>query len=138
RLTATCVLSFGLAGYCSAALRAHRRFLAPAAIYIVYNLGIVAAMYAFGGRWGVRAAALGVAAGGLLMVLVQLPSLLRVLGSRRGRTGDPVPGMTVEPRAMDVRVMATVLLFALCRQSQVLIERFLASGLPAGAISHLN
>ena len=34
--------------------------------------------------------------------------------------------------------MATVLLFALCRQSQVLIERFLASRLPAGAISHLN
>lgn len=33
RLTATCVVSFGLAGYCSAALRAHRRFLAPAAIY---------------------------------------------------------------------------------------------------------
>ena len=28
--------------------------------------------------------------------------------------------------------------FALCRQSQVLIERFLASALPAGAISHLN
>ncbi|MEU2926086.1 lipid II flippase MurJ [Streptomyces sp. NPDC007251] len=138
RLTATCVLSFGLAGYCSAALRAHRRFLAPAAIYIVYNLCIVAAMYAFGGRWGVRAAAFGVAAGGLLMVLVQLPSLIRVVGSRRGLTRDPVPPVAVEPRAVDVRLMATVLLFALCRQSQVLIERFLASGLPAGAISHLN
>ncbi|MGQ5638204.1 MULTISPECIES: murein biosynthesis integral membrane protein MurJ [unclassified Streptomyces] len=138
RLTATCVLSFGLAGYCSAALRAHRRFLAPAAIYIVYNLGIVAAMYAFGGHWGVRAAAFGVAAGGLLMVLVQLPSLLRVLRSRWDPAGDPAPGLAVEPRAVDVRLMATVLLFALCRQSQVLIERFLASGLPAGAISHLN
>jgi putative peptidoglycan lipid II flippase len=31
-----------------------------------------------------------------------------------------------------------VLLFALCRQSQILIERFLGSTLPAGAISHLN
>ena len=29
RLTAISVLSFGLAGYCSAALRAHRRFVAP-------------------------------------------------------------------------------------------------------------
>jgi putative peptidoglycan lipid II flippase len=35
-------------------------------------------------------------------------------------------------------LVATVLLFALCRQSQVLIERYLASHLPAGAISHLN
>ncbi|GAA4939023.1 hypothetical protein GCM10023238_00860 [Streptomyces heliomycini] len=31
-----------------------------------------------------------------------------------------------------------MLLFALCRQSQVLVERFLASSLPAGSISHLN
>ncbi|GAA3303872.1 hypothetical protein GCM10020295_53600 [Streptomyces cinereospinus] len=52
RLTATCVLSFGLAGYCSAALRAHRRFLAPAAIYVAYNTGVIAVMAVLGGRWG--------------------------------------------------------------------------------------
>jgi putative peptidoglycan lipid II flippase len=40
--------------------------------------------------------------------------------------------------AMNLALIVTVLLFALCRQSQVLIERFLASPLPAGAISHLN
>ncbi|NEC37693.1 lipid II flippase MurJ, partial [Streptomyces rubrogriseus] len=59
RLTATCVVSFGLAGYCSAALRAHRRFLAPAAIYVAYNTGIITAMFVLGGRWGVRSAAVG-------------------------------------------------------------------------------
>ncbi|MFC0053619.1 murein biosynthesis integral membrane protein MurJ [Streptomyces actinomycinicus] len=196
RLTATCVLSFGVAGYCSAALRAHRRFLAPAAIYIVYNVGIVTAMYALGAQWGVRSAAFGVAAGGCLMILVQLPSLVRQLC--RGRTAGPAAGDSAEARptavppaaedstrarptgapaaterptrtpptrtrlttkypaptpppgaspapkgsagaaGMDVALLATVLLFALCRQSQVLIERFLASGLTAGAISHLN
>ncbi|WP_432026963.1 murein biosynthesis integral membrane protein MurJ [Streptomyces sp. 1222.5] len=136
RLTATCVLSFGLAGYCSAALRAHRRFLAPAAIYVAYNIGIVTAMYALGDRWGVRSAAVGVAAGGCLMVLVQLPSLLGQLSRRR--TARARPGDTAETRPMDVPLLASVLLFALGRQSQVLIERFLASGLPAGAISHLN
>ncbi len=135
RLTATCVLSFGLAGYCSAALRAHRRFVAPAAIYVAYNIGIIAGMYAFGARWGVRSAALGVAAGGFLMVLTQLPSLWRQLTSHRPATADTRPA---EPRPMNLALMATVLLFALCRQSQVLIERFLASNLPAGAISHLN
>ncbi|WP_266768812.1 murein biosynthesis integral membrane protein MurJ [Streptomyces sp. NBC_01239] len=135
RLTATCVLSFGLAGYCSAALRAHRRFVAPAAIYVAYNIGIIAGMYAFGARWGVRSAALGVAAGGFLMVLTQLPSLWRQLTSHKPATPDTRPA---EPRPMNLALMATVLLFALCRQSQVLIERFLASNLPAGAISHLN
>ncbi|MFJ9242400.1 murein biosynthesis integral membrane protein MurJ [Streptomyces sp. NPDC101776] len=149
RITATCVLSFGLAGYCSAALRAHRRFVAPAAIYVAYNIGIIAGMYTFGAHWGVRSAALGVAGGGFLMVLTQLPALWRQLTSHKPTTPETgtgiataagpgtAPGPT-EPRPMNLALMATVLLFALCRQSQVLIERFLASHLPAGAISHLN
>jgi putative peptidoglycan lipid II flippase len=137
RITATCVLSFGLAGYCSAALRAHRRFVAPAAIYVAYNIGIIAGMYAFGAHWGVRSAALGVAAGGFLMVLTQVPALWRQLKSHKPTTPDADTG-PAEARPMNVALMATVLLFALCRQSQVLIERFLASHLPAGAISHLN
>ncbi|MFJ7233523.1 murein biosynthesis integral membrane protein MurJ [Streptomyces tendae] len=158
RLTATCVVSFGLAGYCSAALRAHRRFLAPAAIYVAYNTGIITAMFLLGGRWGVRSAAVGVAVGGVLMVAAQLPSLL---GRLRRRDGGPdTPGTTpgtpppstppdtrppstpASPadgaRPLALALFGTVLLFALCRQSQVLIERFLASGLPSGAISHLN
>ncbi|MFF2126081.1 murein biosynthesis integral membrane protein MurJ [Streptomyces olivochromogenes] len=138
RLTATCVLSFGLAGYCSAALRAHRRFVAPAAIYVAYNTGIITAMFVLGGHWGVRAAALGVAVGGALMVVAQAPSLWRQLG-RRGAVGKEAGLERIEAaRPMDLTLVTTVLLFALVRQSQVLIERFLASSLPAGAISHLN
>lgn len=133
RLTATCVLSFGLAGYCSAALRAHRCFLAPATIYVAYNIGITAAMFLLGQRWGVRSAAAGVALGGCLMVAVQLPSLRRLLRSRPSTSGGDV-----EVRPMSLALISSVLLFAMCRQSQVLIERFLASTLPAGAISHLN
>ncbi|MEU5768766.1 lipid II flippase MurJ [Streptomyces asoensis] len=135
RLTATCVVSFGLAGYCSAALRAHRRYGAPAAIYVAYNTGIITGMFVLGGHWGVRSAAAGVAVGGLLMVLVQLPSLLRQL--RKRTVSEAVAGQE-EARPLDTLLLATVLLFALCRQSQVLVERFLASQLPAGAISHLN
>ncbi|MEU0587818.1 lipid II flippase MurJ [Streptomyces sp. NPDC006132] len=135
RLTATCVLTFGLAGYCSAALRAHRRFLAPAAIYVAYNTGIIAAVLVLGGRWGVRAAAFGVAAGGCLMVVAQLPVLWREL---RGPSASGAAGGEGGGRPMGLALLAAVLLFALCRQSQVLIERFLGSTLPAGAISHLN
>ncbi|MEU4462719.1 lipid II flippase MurJ [Streptomyces sp. NPDC024017] len=136
RLTATCVLTFGLAGYCSAALRAHRRFLAPAAIYVAYNTGIITAVLVLGPRWGVRAAAAGVAIGGCLMIVAQLPVLWRLLRARPGvaeSTGADSGG-----RPMGVALLAAVLLFALCRQSQVLVERFLGSTLPSGAISHLN
>ncbi|MFD9439417.1 lipid II flippase MurJ [Streptomyces sp. NPDC060006] len=231
RLTATCVLSFGLAGYCSAALRAHRRFLAPAAIYVAYNTGIITAMFVLGGRWGVRSAAAGVAVGGCLMVAAQTPALARQLFGRRrtatvedgtgqapeavgttaqtpgprgvtatasgrldvtaavaaasGQVGGapdapgplppaveapeplgapaerPVPKRPGERAAgraarraakrsarraakqsvthtVELALITPVLLFALCRQSQVLIERYLASNLPSGAISHLN
>ncbi|WP_431986061.1 murein biosynthesis integral membrane protein MurJ [Streptomyces griseoflavus] len=141
RLTAISLLAFGLAGYCSAALRAHRRFSAPAAIYVAYNTGIVAMMFLLGGAWGVRAAAVGVAVGGCLMVAVQLPSLWRELASRAPRADATAPAATGpadEERPVRLALIASVLLFALCRQSQVLVERFLASSLPAGAISHLN
>ncbi|MFJ2262010.1 murein biosynthesis integral membrane protein MurJ [Streptomyces sp. NPDC087844] len=174
RLTATCVLSFGLAGYCSAALRAHRRFLAPAAIYVAYNTGIITAMFVLGGHWGVRSAAIGVALGGCLMVAAQIPALVRQLFGRHrsgtpasapeaalahtpeapgAGTAGPVPeqsGQSVQPgqseqseqrsvtHSVNLALVTPVLLFALCRQSQVLIERYLASNLPSGAISHLN
>ncbi|MEU1454863.1 murein biosynthesis integral membrane protein MurJ [Streptomyces avermitilis] len=156
RLTGTCVLTFGLAGYCSAALRGHRRFVAPAAIYVTYNTAIITAMFVLGARWGVRAAAVGVAVGGALMVVTQLPSVLRQLHRKptapaadtadTADTADPtLPVDAAAPaapakdrRTMNLTLIVTVLLFALCRQSQVLVERFLASTLPAGAISHLN
>ncbi|NEA58500.1 murein biosynthesis integral membrane protein MurJ [Streptomyces sp. SID13666] len=143
RLTAATVLTFGLTGYFSAALRAHRRFVPPAAIYVVYNVGIIATLLLLHARWGVRAAAAGVAVGGLLMVLVQLPSFLRRLPPR-----GPRPRRSVRAAAraagdagtapLGVALLAPVIIFSLCRQAQVLIERFLAASLPAGAISHLN
>ncbi|WP_369208643.1 lipid II flippase MurJ [Streptomyces sp. PU-14G] len=145
RLTALTVLTFGLAGYFSAALRAHRHFVAPAAIYVTYNTGIIAVMFAGHGLWGVRAAALGVAVGGALMVLVQLPAFLSRLPARRVR---PSRGERAVARSrggaaggavgVGLGVVAPVVTFAVSRQAQVLFERFMASSLPAGAISHLN
>lgn len=137
RLTAATVLTFGVTGYFSAALRAHRRFLPPAAIYVAYNVGIIATLLLLHARWGVRAAAAGVAVGGLLMVLVQLPAFLRRMPSRGARTAAPDAG-TAGPAPLGLALLAPVIVFSLCRQAQVLIERFLAAPLPAGAISHLN
>ncbi|KUM69438.1 murein biosynthesis integral membrane protein MurJ [Streptomyces curacoi] len=141
RLTATCVLSFGLAGYCGAALRAHGSYLAPGTIYIAYNAAIIAAMLVLSEHWGVRSAALGVAVGGCLMAAVQAPSLWRRIAGRPGRPAAAYEGGGGEGdggRTLALGLVCAVLLFTLCRQSQVLIERYFASGLPSGAISHLN
>ncbi|MGW8666424.1 murein biosynthesis integral membrane protein MurJ [Streptomyces niveus] len=159
RLTATCAFSFGIAGYCSAALRAHGSFVPPAMIYVAYNIGIIATMLILSDRLGVRAAAAGVAVGGCLMVLVQAPVVLRRLRERRATAERTAPERTAPERTAPERtapepsgeqpggagrplvalgLLAPVIVFALTRQSQVLIERFLAAPLPAGAISHLN
>ena len=169
RLTATCAFTFGMAGYLSAALRAHGSFVAPAGIYVAYNVGIITTMLVAGDRWGVRAAAVGVALGGVLMILVQTPVLWHRLRERRPATEPrslptpsqvqvqpptpaptPVPAPAPAPKPeqapkatpsvspVALGLLAPVIAFALSRQSQVLIERFLAAPLPPGAISHLN
>ena len=145
RLTALTVLGFGTAGYFSAALRAHRSFVPPATIYVAYNLTIITTVLVLHARWGVRAAAFGVAAGSVAMVLAQLPAFWRHLPVRTGRRrpgrrpgargGAPAPRTAA---LVAGTVLAPVAVFALSRQSQVLVERFLASSLPPGAISHLN
>ncbi|MFE7133989.1 murein biosynthesis integral membrane protein MurJ [Streptomyces sp. NPDC057638] len=141
RLTALTVLTYGLAGYLSAALRSHGHFLTPAGVYVASNAGIIATTLLLHSVWGVRAAAAGTAAGGLLMVLVQLPAY-----ARRVTAAPPGPpaGAARLPRQRDpaallgLTVVAPIVLFAVSRQAQVLVERFLASSLPGGAISHLN
>ncbi|WGP14137.1 lipid II flippase MurJ [Streptomyces sp. SH5] len=141
RLTAVTVLTFGITGYFSAALRAHGSFLPPAGVYVAYNLGIIGMTLALHAAWGVRAAAAGVAVGSALMILTQLPVFLRLVPLTRPRLPRfRRPGRRAARSAplLGFAVLAPVVVFVVSRQSQVLVERFLASTLPAGAISHLN
>ncbi|MFE2761070.1 lipid II flippase MurJ [Streptomyces halstedii] len=138
RLTAVTVLTFGVTGYFSAALRAHGRFLGPAGVYIAYNAGIIGMTLALHAVWGVRAAAAGVAVGSVLMILTLLPGFVTLVLRRRVR-GTPAPeGRDAAAPLLGAAVLAPVVLFVVSRQSQVFVERFLASSLSDGAISHLN
>jgi putative peptidoglycan lipid II flippase len=130
RLTALTVLTFGLAGYLSAALRAHHVFGAPATIHLAYNIGILALVLSLHGRLGIVSAAAGVALGSVFMVLAQLPSFLRHVGLPRR--------LAVRGSVVTVGAFAPVALYTLTRQSQVFVERYLGSALPPGTISHLN
>ncbi|MEY9837728.1 murein biosynthesis integral membrane protein MurJ [Streptacidiphilus sp. EB103A] len=136
RLTALTILPFGLTGYLSAGLRAHRRFTAPGAVYIAYNTGILLLMVLLHGSLGVRAAAAGVALGSVLMTAVLLPPFTRHcarLTPRRRPQTAASPALVLSPLAL-----LPIALFTLTRQSQVFVERYLASSLAPGTISHLN
>ena len=139
RLTALTILPFGLTGYLSAGMRAHQRFTGPGSVYIAYNAGILAVMVLLHGSLGVRAAAGGVALGSVLMTAVLLPPFSRHcarLTPRRTRgsaAARRAPTLAVSPWAL-----LPIALFTLTRQSQVFVERYLASSLAPGTISHLN
>jgi putative peptidoglycan lipid II flippase len=130
RWTSITVLTFGLAGYLSAALRAHHVFAAPAGIHLAYNIGILALIWSLHGRLGVLSAAIGVALGSLFMVLVQLPGYLRHVGIPRR--------VLVRGSLLTVGALAPIAVYTLTRQAQVFVERFLGSSLDAGTISRLN
>lgn len=132
RAVAATVPLFGLAGYLAAALRTHGQFAAPGAIYLAYNLGIIVTIALTFRSSGVVGAAIGISVGAALMVAVQLPSTLRHL---------PVP------RNFSLRRTSSLLAFGaflpvaahtVARQAQTFVERFAASGLVPGTISHLN
>ncbi|NBE95430.1 hypothetical protein FE391_24525 [Nonomuraea sp. KC401] len=128
RVASVTILTFGLAGYLSAALRSHETFAPPAAIYVAYNVGIIVCLWSLRDQ-GAYAAAVGVAVGGVAMVLVQAPAFVRRFGRpRRPTRGMPLPLAAFLPIAV----------FTLARQSQVFIERYVGSSLPEGSISHLN
>jgi putative peptidoglycan lipid II flippase len=130
RLTSITVLTFGIAGYLSAALRANHVFGAPATIHLAYNIGILALMWTLHGRLGIVSAAAGVALGSTFMVLTQLPSFVRHIGlPRRWR---------VSGSAVTLGAFAPIGLYTLTRQAQVFVERFLGSSLAPGTISYLN
>ncbi|MFJ2780481.1 lipid II flippase MurJ [Kitasatospora sp. NPDC087315] len=134
RITALTVLPFGVAGYLAAALRAHHRFTAPAGIYVAYNVGILGVLLSCQAFWGVRSAAIGVAAGSLLMAGLLVGPFLRWL-----RAGRPVRGRRpADSLVLIPLALLPVAAFTLTRQAQVFIERFLGSALPPGTISHLN
>ncbi|MFC1407121.1 murein biosynthesis integral membrane protein MurJ, partial [Streptacidiphilus cavernicola] len=145
RLTALTILPFGLTGYLSAGLRAHRRFTAPGAVYIAYNTGILLVMILLHGSLGVRAAAAGVALGSVLMTAVLLPPFTRhctrlTLRRRQAATATATAATAATAPALVLSPLALlpIALFTLTRQSQVFVERYLASSLAPGTISHLN
>ena len=134
RLTALTILPFGLTGYLSAGLRAHHRFTGPGAVYIVYNSGILLVMLLLHASLGVTAAAAGVAFGSTLMTALLLPLFSRHCSRLTSRQGRPaLTALGFSPLAL-----LPVALFTLTRQAQVFVERYLASSLAPGTISHLN
>ena len=133
RVAAVTVVAFGVAGYLGAALRSVHSFGPAAAIYVAYNVGIIASMLLLHQALGVLGVAVGLAMGSLLMVAVQVPAFVRVV---RRPVSEAVAARAVGTIAVGAFVPVAV--YTLIRQGQVFVERHVGSDLVAGTISQLN
>ena len=132
RYAAVTVLCLGLAGYLMAALRASNVFGPPAGLNVAYNIGILTCIALLHRQLGVRSAALGLAVGAALALVVQLIAYVWHLG---------IPRISWTIDRVLLRAMGAffpVAVYTLGRQAQVYVERFLGSSLDPGSISQLN
>ena len=122
-----------LGAVATSALNARNRFAAAAFSPLLYNAAIIVAAIALADSLGVEALALGVVAGALLALIVQVPSLLRA-GLRYDLHLDLHHG----PTRTVLLLMAPRALGLGATQITFIVNTTLASGLAAGAITAYN
>ena len=124
---------FGASGLIMGALNAVQHFLMPAVAPVFYNCAIIAGAWLLAPVLGIHGLVVGVVAGAVLHLVVQLPALLRqgVRYEFSFRVGDA--------QVRDVaRLMGPRVLGLLLVQLNFLVNTILASGLPDGSLSALN
>jgi putative peptidoglycan lipid II flippase len=124
---------FGVSGVAMSILNSYRHFLLPALAPAVYNLCIIGGAAFLAPSLGVFGLALGVVAGSLMHLGIQIPQLLR-----KGLCYRPVidvsqPGVREVGRLMLPRVLGLAAV-----QINFLVNTFLASGLAGGSLAALN
>ncbi len=126
-------VAFGASGLIMGALNATQHFVAPAAAPVLYNLAIIGGAYFLAPTFGVYGLVIGVVAGSLAHLLVQIPVLLRKGYTYRASLSVTDPGVRKVALLMGPRVLG--LFFV---QMHFLVNTILASMLATGSLSALN
>ncbi len=124
---------FGVSGVIMGILNARQHFLLPAVAPVLYNLGIIGGALYLAPSMDVRGLAVGVVAGSLGHLLVQIPAL-----ARQGMRYAPALGLRDAGVREVGRLMLPRMLGLAAVQLNFLVNTILASGLPAGSLSALN
>jgi putative peptidoglycan lipid II flippase len=130
RLMLLAPMFLALGAVATSALNAHRRFAAAAIAPIVYDLAIIGAAFLLTPSMGVAGLAIGVVAGSLGHLLVQLPALsragFRLVPSLDARDADVADALKLmAPRALALGV----------GQITFIVATSLASGLDSGSVT---
>ncbi|HEY9449401.1 MAG TPA: murein biosynthesis integral membrane protein MurJ, partial [Gemmatimonadaceae bacterium] len=126
-----------LSAWCLGVLNSHRRFFLSYTAPVVWNLAIIASLFWFGGRLGefplAVAAAWGAVVGSALQLLVQLPTVLRLLP----RFGPVLDVASAHVRTV-IRNFGPVFVGRGVVQVSGYVDVLLASLLPVGAAAGLT
>jgi putative peptidoglycan lipid II flippase len=124
---------FGVSGVIMGILNAQQHFLLPALAPIFYNLGIILGALILAPNMGVMGLAVGVVAGALGHLLIQIPGLVRY-----GLRYTPTLGLH-DPSVREVgRLMLPRVVGLAAVQINFLVTTILASGLVAGSLAAIN
>ena len=124
---------FGLSGLVMGILNAYQHFLLPALAPVFYNLAIILAALFLAPSMGIMALAVGVVAGSILHLLVQVPGLVHFHARWTASISLADAGVREVLRLMGPRVLGLAVV-----QINFMVNVFLASNLIAGSISALN
>ena len=123
---------FGVSGIAMSILNARQHFLLPALAPIVYNLAIIAGALLLGPRIGVMGLTVGIVAGALAHLLVQVPALVRY-----GFHWQPALALGNAHVREVARLMGPRVFGLAITQLNFFINARLASGLAAGSLAAL-
>src|SRR6266513_2203061 len=123
----------GAGGMVIGILTAYQRFFAQALAPLFYNGAIIVAAAVFAPRYGVTALAVGVVAGAILHVGVQVPSLVRTGWRPTTALGLSDPGVRKVGR-----LMFPIALGLAAAQVIVFVDTILGTSLPHGRVAALR
>jgi putative peptidoglycan lipid II flippase len=136
RLTRLMLLSpvfIGMGAVVSGLLNSYGRFGVPAVAPLVYNLAIIAAAVVLAPIFGVEGLAIGVVAGSILHLVIQLPQLRKVAGRYDLTIGIGHPGVRKVAWLMGPRLLGLA-----AGQVNFIVSTVLASNLGVGAVTAYN
>jgi putative peptidoglycan lipid II flippase len=125
------IVLVSLVAFCGAILNSFKHFFAPSFSTVLFNISIIISVVLLSKKLSVHSIALGVIAGGILQLILQIPFLLK-------KKFFPKPKLffTEETYTVLKNIVPGIFGFGV-RQVSMLIDTFLASFLTVPAVSYL-
>lgn len=134
RIMLPSVVVFGMSGLVMGVLNAHQVFLIPAIAPAMYSLGMILGTWLLPADWGIRRLAIGVVAGALMHLLVQMPGLWRL----RDRAYHAYLGIRDQAVLKVFRLMGPRLLGVAVVQLNFIVNTVIALGQPEGSVTAIT